>query len=148
MKTDEWFVLEETPARTVEIRAWMAGDGLSCSFRTARSKISCGAPVAVLKTVVSDRDWRRGGEDRKRVRTSLVCEHHIANTLSGACYRVAGITTEADKEAREAILAAHWEEYQEELVRRVKEKKEAQLSKLPDSLREAFAKVAEVSSDD
>ena len=100
-----------------------------------------------MRTASVENVWRAPAA-KTRIRLALVCEHHIANTLSGAGYRVAGITTEADKEAREAVLSAHWDEYQEELHRRVKEKKEAQMSKLPETLRAAFAKVAEASSDD
>lgn len=138
MNTNEWYVIESGSDKTVEMRAWQAGDGLMCSSRTARSKVSCGPPIAVLKTrTTTSRSWS-ARDPQYQIRNYLMCEHHVANTLSGAGYKVPGITTEADKEAREAVLAAHWDEYQDELARRVIQKRDEQLAKLPDSLRQAI----------
>lgn len=138
MSGNEWYVIESSREKTVEIRAWQAGDGLMCSSRTARSKVSCGPPVVAMLTRTIENRWNRGDDPKYQIRRYLMCEHHVANTLSGAGYKVPGITTEADKEAREAVLAAHWDEYQSELARRVIQKREEQLSKLPDSLRQAI----------
>lgn len=143
MNTEDWFVLHSSEEKTVEIQAWAAGDGLTCSHKNGRARVSCGAPVATMNTSTVEGGWRPSGPTR-RIRTMVICEHHVANTLSGAGYRIAGITTEADKEAREAIIAAHWDDYQIELHRRVAENREAQLSKLPESLRSAFSSIDEV----
>lgn len=133
----EYFRLGEDHRSTTDIRVWVPGDGLFCSSRTTRSKVPCTVPVAVVRRTLKDGGRRWNPE----VRHSNACEHHVANILAEAGYSKPGITTDADKEAREAVLAAHWEEYQAELMRRVEAKRDEQLAKLPDSLREALAKV-------
>lgn len=139
MSTKEFYRLSEDSRSFTEVRAWEPGDGLFCSSRTVRSKIPCTVPVAVIRRTL------KGGGARwnPEVRHSNACEHHVANVLAEAGYKNPGITTVADKEAREAVVAAHWGEYQAELTKRIEAKKEEQLGKLPTSLREAISAVAE-----
>lgn len=139
MSAKEFYRLSEDHTSVTDIRAWEPGDGLFCSSRTSRSKVPCTVPVAVIR-----RKFKDGGRKwNPEIRNFNACEHHVANTLAEAGYKNPGITTVADKEAREAILAAHWDEYQAELAKRIEAGKEAQLSKLPTALRDAITAITD-----
>lgn len=137
MTTKEFYRLSDDSRTITEVRAWEPGDGLFCSSRSSRSKIACTVPVAVFRRTLK----QGGGRWNPEVRHSNACEHHVANILAEAGYKKPGITTVADKEAREAVIAAHWDEYQAELTKRVEAAREEHLGKLPTALREAIAAI-------
>ncbi|MGP5014668.1 hypothetical protein ACTXJX_12700 [Glutamicibacter ardleyensis] len=142
MESQEWFEFPSDRRDTETlVRAWKPGDGMTCSHRTSRAKVSCGAPVALVKRVTTSIGYRSPRIPEVEVRRTVVCSHHVANVIKGAGYAITGITTDAEKEAREAVLAAHWEEYQKEFATRVKAKRDGYLEKLPESLRVAFEEI-------
>lgn len=128
----EFFQIGEDHRSKTSIRAWEPGDGLYCSHRTNRAKTPCTAPVAVKKTVLKS----GGSKWNPEVRTYNICGLHLAQAMTGL--GGPGITAEADKAAREAVLAAHWDEYQAELAKRVDEKRMEGLSRLPHAIQEAI----------
>ena len=139
MSAKEFYRLSEDHRSFTDVRAWEPGDGLFCSSRTSRSKVPCSVPVAVIRRT------SKGGSTKwnPEFRNSNACEHHVANVLAEAGYSRPGITTVADKEAKEAVLAAHWDEYQAELSKRIEAAREEQLGKLPTALREAIAALSD-----
>ena len=94
-----------------ELRAWQPGDGLHCSLSTrAAQGFPCGPPVITREHEVS-----ASGRRTSR-RTEVVCQNHLAaRFIDGGLGKVnAGI----ECMAREAVLAAHWQEYLDEVARR------------------------------
>ena len=118
------------------VREWEPGDGVFCGWATRRSKYECTEPVAVLRTI--DTGGYRGSH---RVRTRVLCARHLGETFRSYVGDNAGernpqpLTVRAEKAAREAILAAHWDEYQKTRQKYI-EAAEAELVELvPEDLR-------------
>lgn len=124
--------------RDNEIAVWEPGDGLYCSNRNRSSKVECGAPVAIIRKILRRDNKYYVSKYDKEVITRNLCSHHLSQTLQELNGDQYTPTTEADKEAKEYILAKYWDEYQAEFNRRVTEKREANLSALPDALRDAI----------
>jgi hypothetical protein len=135
--------------REVSIRAWEPGDGMNCRWAGFNKVHICEAPVAVIREDLGSKmqyDRRAGtAESRPVFRLSVTCSRHAAEairTFSGSqsdkC-NTTSITTEADKAARESVLAAHWTEYQEALAAQITKRRDNALDSLPTSLRKFFA---------
>lgn len=86
-------------------RAWAPGDGLQCwLINRAAQGVPCGPPVVTQQ---------RPG----RPRVQVFCRFHLASRfIYGGVGRIA---SEMDREAREAVLAAHWDEYLTERAQRL-----------------------------
>ena len=133
-----WFGLPDDPyfnsPKGNSIRAWTPGDGLMCSSgRQGRTAVQCGVPVAVIAT--------GEGEKYQRARVRNVCAIHAA-TLVRQLMREqraeATIKTDAQRIARERVLAAHWDEYQAAIDDAIFVEQEKAFAWLPDELREAI----------
>ena len=143
MIREEWFALaisgevrgSKRPV-SAQIRVWHPGDGLACAHTTKQRLVACTVPVAVIE-VTSQEDGYRG--PRVTVRTSSVCKRHVAQAirdLDGE--QNFNLVAEADRVARETVLAAHWDEYQRE-IKRVRENLAGEaVSALPEVLRDVL----------
>lgn len=128
----EWYELpEKRYNKTTSIKPWEPGDGISCSHRNSRSHAPCTPPVAVIRTTEPPSASTRYsfGGTRKRV----VCRNHLARMFSDS-----SIGAEAERRAREAVLVAHWDEYQEQIKRQRVIASEEQFAGIPESLRDAM----------
>jgi len=118
--------------RTYDVQLWQPGDGLHCSHATRSSRsIPCSRPVATRYSTPSDGQ----GKPRKEV----LCAIHI---LDKPAHR---ITNEAERQAQEEVLAAHYDEYRELVQRRVQEQIDTAVAALPDELRAMALKALEAS---
>ena len=129
----EWYVMSEQTSpyrkKRVEIKAWEPGDGLHCSSKNMARRLPCTAPVAVVRTIEPN---SRGMQYPLEVRTRVVCRSHLAGMAGKA-----PLGADVEKRAREAVLAAHWDEYQAEIVKQRGIAEQTRLASLPDFLREA-----------
>ena len=85
------------------VERWKPGDGICCSETNstrATDRPPCGPPVAVLSDAGSDHLYR--------VKRRVVCALHFPNALSAG-----DIATSSRKIATEAVVVAHWDEYQQ-----------------------------------
>lgn len=98
-------------ADTQSYRAWKPGDGLLCNLhgRAARD-VPCGPPV--VSRVIEDKPAGRGA----RKRPEVLCVNHLASRFIRGGIGI--LNAELDREAREAVLAAHWDEYLAERAKR------------------------------
>jgi hypothetical protein len=97
--------------RSIFIRAWNPGDGLTCSWAKSAKTTPCGPPVAVTVTESRERcwrDWCKGGcaSCNKAVRRT-VCQNHIPGL-----YNSGEVNAEARKAATERLAVEHWEDFQ------------------------------------
>jgi hypothetical protein len=151
MSAQEWFALPFDPEsgrgfkRIVgaSIRAWKPGDGLSCSLSRHQRLVTCGPPVAVVRTVTHEANQYRVTEPVSKLRN--VCTRHVAESVR-ALVGDAGWTNqnsnaEVEKIARERVITAHWDEFQAALEEERAAIQERYLAVLPDSLRQYFAAV-------
>lgn len=134
--TQDWFAMPSEPFyrdTPTEIRIWEAGDGLMCTARKS-NKTPCGRPVAVQRSMHA-----ASGAMPASTRTRVICAHHLAELVTHRTrdkFHGASIKTAADKVAREAVIANHWDEYQEAYKNAVDEAQNSALSLLPETLRE------------
>lgn len=148
---EQWFALavsgevrgSKRPV-SAQIRVWHPGDGLACAHTTKQRLVACTVPAAVIE-VTSQEDTYRG--PRVTVRTTPVCRRHVAQAireLDGE--QNFNLITEADKVARETVLAAHWDEYQSELRRARENLASEAVAALPEVLRDAIHSAEAVAS--
>ena len=104
-----------------EWRPWQPGDGLHCSHRQRGA--DCGLPVLVGTPLAQSR----------RVQRRILCEIHVAGFFIGG--GLARAYAEADRQARETVLFAYWDEYQRDVVARKAKALAEALSGIPDELR-------------
>lgn len=139
MSNKEFFSIGSDRQRDNEIAIWEPGDGLYCSNRRSGvSKVECGVPVAVIRKILRKSPYEYVSKYDREVITKNLCAHHLSQTLNELNGEMYTPTTQADKEAKEFILAKYWDEYQSEFNRRVAEKIESNLASLPESIREAI----------
>lgn len=99
-----------------EIRDWRPGDGITCRYATRAPRlVPCGRPVKTKITMVMGGAMMGGHRGERRV-VSPVCSHHVkfdswpSKTMA-----------QATKVAREALIAAHYGEYQKLLEQAARE---------------------------
>jgi hypothetical protein len=86
-----------------EVRDWRPGDGITCRYAgKAPRLVPCGRPVKTRITMV-----RRVGRSDKYAVVSPVCAHHVSFDSWPS-----KVMAQATKVAREALIAAHYGEYQ------------------------------------
>lgn len=148
---EEWFTLavsgevrgSKRPV-SAQIRVWYPGDGLACAHTLKQRLVACSVPVAVIEVTSEERDYRG---PRITVRTAPVCKRHVAQAireLDGE--QNFNLIAEADKVARETVLAAHWDEYQSELQRARENLASEAVAALPEVLRDAIHSAEAVAS--
>lgn len=87
-------------------RSWQPGDGMRCSLANrAAEGFPCGPPVLtqVKQHVAVGR--------KTAMKTTVICKNHVASRFIPGGLGV--INAQAERKAREAVLASHWDEYQE-----------------------------------
>lgn len=145
MSEREWFDLPSEPffnnRQNNRISAWVPGDGLICSAGNTgrRSAVRCSAPAALHEA------WGTRYDSSGSVTRRVVCSIHLAGlirSLTRAERSDVTIKTLAQQAAREAVIAAHWAEYQDAIDEALKSEQESAFSKLPDWLREQIEAVA------
>jgi hypothetical protein len=115
-------------------RAWRPGDGIRCTYtHRAADGIPCGPPVVVVTA-----DLERVGRVVTR-RTTLLCSNHLVSRFAPGGQAMGQLTARRDREAREAVLAAHWEEYQVERDKRTAVILEQLAAAVPDEYRQMVA---------
>lgn len=130
----------------VSIREWEPGDGLLCRWSAKSLAVPCGEPVAVVQRRRTDTSYRPGryGKEVERFHHSVVCSLHAAEVVrqfvtdQTDARNPIGIVTEAQRIAREAVIAAHWDEYQRAVAANVEAAKDEALAHLPESFRKYF----------
>lgn len=140
MSSDEWHELPNGTHREREtfIRAWVPGDGLMCSAGSARSSVRCTTPAAVLRTKFIDAGWHNRNAPTTTLR--VLCAIHAAEAVRNATgEKGQGIKTEAQRIAKEQIIATHWDEYLAAVEDALAEQQSRYLSMLPESLRTVLA---------
>lgn len=129
--------------KEVSIREWEPGDGLLCRWSARSLAVPCGEPVAVIQTRRMETSYRPGryGKEVERFHHSVVCSLHAAEVIrqyvteQTDARNPVGIVTEAQRIAKEAVIAAHWDEYQQAVKAHVDDAKREALSHLPESFR-------------
>lgn len=111
---------------TTRYKVWQPGDGLHCTYQTHEARNApCTRPVAVR--------WRTTNQGKER--REVVCAMHI---LDG---NVSGLSADAEREAAEAIIAAHYDEYRTLVRKLADEKVDQAVAEVPEELR-ALARAA------
>lgn len=108
-------------------RPWAPGDGLNCKMiNRATQGVPCGPPVI-------SRDRTNAGRYGTSRDIEVICQHHVASRfIHGG---IGKMNAELERDAREAVIAAHWDEYvAEKELRRAAMIAEA-LAMIPDELR-------------
>jgi len=120
------------------IRAWQPGDGVTCSrTRQAPRDAPCGRPVAVYTTPAETVRYGRtlGTATRPPIeRTFTVCANHIPGDLTPG-----EASAKARKAAAEALIVAHWDEYQALIEKYVADAQATRYEALPADLRALLA---------
>jgi len=132
---DRW-----SETREILVRPWRPGDGLACSHAAVQRREPCGPPAVISETIdesTSSAKWR---PPVRRVRRVL-CAGHFAGLVAGHDWKPWKIRKAAEDEAKEAVLAAHWSEFQSEYRTRLDAAKTEQLNKIPEGLREVLAAI-------
>lgn len=119
--SDEWFKLQ----RRKDIRAWRPGDGLTCwRAKAAPKDVPCGPPIAHIT------GWYSTYRTNLTPRTYVVCRNHLPGLPLASEVQV-----DAEKAAREELIVAHWDAYQELLAKHVESLQRESLPDLPEELR-------------
>lgn len=110
------------------IREWRPGDGLRCRWASkAPREVPCGVPAAVITL----HDFKPGPYRANTCRSWVVCQNHIPGVVPAGQIRV-----QAEKFAREKVLADHWDDYQTQLKEEAERLLEAQMVDVPERIRE------------
>lgn len=126
----------DSRGREILVREWRPGDGTDCSHRHYRRKLQCGAPVALLLTI----NPNPGPYAPARV-IRRVCASHLVQTAINdyrSEWNMPAVRQRAEKAAREAVIAAHWDEYAAESEARIEQALAEQLAQLPEFVRKIF----------
>lgn len=135
---------EGCPDTELYVKLWEPGDGLHCSHATKGRQFECGAPVAVTKEI--ERKVRLIGSATKNPwyqdshRKYVLCADHLAVHFSGTT--IGELSAESERSAREQIIAAHWDEYQEALKSQRERLRDKSMSALPELIVNAIKKAA------
>lgn len=145
----EWFVLRDDDEarslfpKTISIRPWKPGDGLTCAHINMAKSVRCTSPVAVIRRTERDaRPYSRRRDDSVRVRN--VCSAHLASLIRSETGEgePAATSTEIVKAAQEQVIAAHWDEYQAAIESLRNKARDGAYAALPESLRLALEGIA------
>lgn len=126
------------------LRRWFPGDGLYCSYGNHQRREPCGKPVAASKTINPEGNRRFSGgvgsrmEYYPKVTNRILCAAHLASLFA---LSPGETRAQAEREAREELIAEHWDEYQASYKARIAAKREEQVNKIPESLRETLSNV-------
>ena len=108
-----------------QLRRWEPGDGLSCTHASRASQSRpCGPPVAVrLHTC-------HANTSMARPRKEVVCAYHLSDWANPGDLRV-----KAEIQAREQVLVAHWQEYQNAITEYMDAAVKQTISDLPEEIK-------------
>lgn len=116
----------------VLIREWRPGDGTHCAFARMQRKEPCGPPVAVQDTLNLNPSSLPA-----RIRRNI-CAEHLAGQLTTDGKTRRDAIAKAEKVAREAVVAAHWDEYKAAYTAELDRQRDELLGAVPEAIRDVL----------
>lgn len=135
MSDRDWFELPANPLsrdwQNNRVTNWIPGDGLLCSAagKQRDSATRCSAPMAVHESWGSKWGTQRG------VTRRVICGTHLADLvryLTREVQHAPTVKVEAQRVAKEQVLAAHWDEYQDAVAAHMERIKDEAFVLLPE----------------